>query len=462
MYRIFISYSHQDQGLVSKIAGILEDNGLIPRWDRNFSVGHGFHEQIRNFIAHAHVFLPISTKTADERKWVHQEIGYATAFNIPVLPVAAGRLPGEMIEHIHALPLSDEAGAGAPNDTDLDQLKKHLSKEVIAGLVQRFSDTGLALYQCAEFAEDRATMMAKYCDEVLAHGVCDIVRQKGALSSLHIPAQTINHPIWKARYGGLDRGPVHRRLQRQERIALEAHAREAGCKLIINPYIEYLRYGEAARIVRLECLLEFLESMPDSKCQVAINSEMDHDQSVTILGDWFAAESASAQIGQGYRQTVFTRHAPSMLRKIEAFDQEFEEHLSARGWNAENSRANTIGEIKTILKGLKENREQVVKAPDRGSSDTVEISQPPEGKKYGQKDFLPVVLAHLEVGDMSRMELTQLVMKEFPGMKKSYIETILTDCKNPKYVSLYPLFNNRIVTTLPNGKMIFAQQVDKA
>jgi hypothetical protein len=342
-YRFFISYSHQDHDLVLKIAEILGDNGFIPMWDRDFRYGEGFHEQIKNFIAHAHVFLPVITPTSDERKWVHQEIGYAMALNIPMLPVAMGRLPGEMLQQIHAVQLGD----------DIDELKKHLSRERISNFVQRYSHSANALYQCADYPAKRAEMIAIYCREVKALGVYDLFRQKGALSSLHIPEKTITHAVWKARYGGRDRGPDHCNLQREERLAVDEHVRSFGCKLIINPYIDYKEYGESARIVRLECLLEFLESMPDSKCQITINPDMDHDQSLTILGDWFLAESVSARIGEGFRQTIFTRHAPSMLSKIKIFDQEFKELLDALGWTAETSRIRAITTIQEIIADLR-------------------------------------------------------------------------------------------------------------
>lgn len=343
-YRVFISYSHQDLDLVLRIVQILEDNDLTPMWDRDFAYGQGFHKQIKNFIAHAHIFLPIITETSDQRKWVHQEIGYAMALNVPVLPVAVGKLPGEMLREIHAI----QAGA------DLSALKQPLSRAAIHNLVRSRAETGCALYQCAEFAEDRASTMVKYCDDVSALGFRDVVRQKGALSSFHIPDKTITHPVWQARYGPVNRGHGHTQLQRKERIALEDHARTAGCKLIINPYIVYVQYGDAARRVRLECLLEFLASMPDDKCQVAIHEQMEHAESVTILGDWFAAESVSAQIGQGYRQTIFTRHAPSMMSKIDAFDQEFRERLAAHGWVAETSRTAAISTIQEVIAGLKQ------------------------------------------------------------------------------------------------------------
>ncbi len=136
-------------------------------------------------------------------------------------------------------------------------------------------------------------------------------------------------------------------------MALEKHARAEGCKLIVNPFILYEKYGDAARIVRLESLLKFLESMTNAPCEVAINDQMEHDQSVTILGDWFAAESVSARIGEGYRQTIFTRHAPSMMKKIDEFDQEFKERLEISGWSAETSRKTAIDLIQGIVAELK-------------------------------------------------------------------------------------------------------------
>ena len=75
-FRVFLSYSHEYVELVVTLDRILRENGFDPMWDRHFASGHGFRDQIRNFIAHAHVFVPVLTPKADERKWVHQEIGY--------------------------------------------------------------------------------------------------------------------------------------------------------------------------------------------------------------------------------------------------------------------------------------------------------------------------------------------------------------------------------------------------
>jgi hypothetical protein len=343
-YRIFISYSHEDLGLAEKIVAIISGNRLTPMWDKDFVFGHGFQEQIKTFIAHSHVFLPIITTSSSERGWVHQEIGYAMALNVPVLPLCVGALPGEMIRELHAVQFTG----------DFRELQDKLSSKNIEKLVESYKDNSFPLYHCAELTEDRAIMMAKYANDVLqlkpvlkgeAYGC---VRQKGGLSSFHIPDNLISHPIWDQRYGPLKRSKFHYRLQREERLALERHARVGGCRLIINPYLTYDEYGTSARISRLNSLLMFLETMPNDKVQVAIN-EKSLNESVTIVGDWFAAQAVSAEQGQGYQQTIFTRHAPSISKKIEEFDQEFKELLKEWNWKPESSREVAINKIKEII-----------------------------------------------------------------------------------------------------------------
>jgi hypothetical protein len=144
-------------------------------------------------------------------------------------------------------------------------------------------------------------------------------------------------------------GKEHCRLLRAERIALELHARQKGCCLIIDPFLEFKKYGPDARRCRLQSLVDFLKSMPDSLCAVAINKGMPTTESVTILGDWFAAESVSAKMGQGYRQTIFTRHAPTLLTKIEDFDQEFDDLLRQWKWRRRDSRRLAMREIRKII-----------------------------------------------------------------------------------------------------------------
>ncbi|WP_321508185.1 toll/interleukin-1 receptor domain-containing protein [uncultured Methanoregula sp.] len=344
LFRVFISYSHQNIEIAEKIVAILESAGFQVIWDRKFNFGHGFHDQIKIFIAHSHVFLPIITKDSSERGWVHQEIGYAMALNIPVLPIAIDRLPGEMIRELHAIQVGE----------NLDGLENILTKETITNLMCHYKNPNYALYQCAEFTEDRAIMMANYANYVLWMRTHAKVRQKGGLSSFHIPDISLNHKIWENRYGPVTKSKFHRRTLREERVALEKHARVAGCRLIINPWLDYEKYGFTARIVRLCSIIQFLRK-DTIDIEVALNDQLSESESVTIVGDWFQAESYSAKLGQGFRQTIFTRHAPSMQPRIELFDQEFDELLHTSGWTRGNSRLKAIEAVKTIITVLIQN-----------------------------------------------------------------------------------------------------------
>ena len=341
-YRIFISYSHEDQKIVEKIVVHLEKFGMTPMWDKKFAFGYGFHEQIKTFIAHAHIFLPIITESASKRGWVHQEIGYAMALNVPVLPIAVDALPGEMLQQLHAIKI----------DKKLKNLGKYVSENVFSNLIKRYQDQQFALYQSAELTEDRAILLAQYSNDIINMGYTGCVRQRGALSSFHIPDKPVSDPVWKLRYGKKEKSEFHCRLQRNERLALEEHARKSGCKLIIYPEISYRIYGPKARRIRLQTLMEFLESMPDGKIQVAVTSMKDLSENLIIVGDWFSAESVAGVINKGYRQTIFTRHAPSMQNRIDLFDQEFDSLLKKDGLEAKTSRLAAIKRIKKIIASI--------------------------------------------------------------------------------------------------------------
>jgi predicted metalloendopeptidase len=124
----------------------------------------------------------------------------------------------------------------------------------------------------------------------------------------------------------------------------------------------------AARIRRLEWLVRFLKSMPPGKVQVAFNPNLPDQRSLTIVGNWFAAESVSAAIGQGYRHTIFTRHAPSVQSISELFDEEFTEALKANKWKARESRNRAIRELQSLIAELeieRKRREKRMKAKNQ-------------------------------------------------------------------------------------------------
>ena len=340
-YRVFISYSHEDMKLVEQITTILKENNLQPMLDKSFASGIGFTDQIKNFITHAHIFMPLITKESSNRGWVHQEIGYAMALNIPVLPVCQAQLPGQMIRHLQAIRWENTRNWRRANS-------EKFSKQKLESLVLRAQQDTRPLFEAAEYQEDRTAMMIEYSQKVIALGLHGHVRQKSGLGSFNIPAKPIADAAWSRRYGDFQPSQYRLRLQFQERLTLEEHARKAGCSLIIDPTYSYDKYGSEAKIARLNELLAFLHSMPDDKVKVALITDTQPSDSLTIVGDWFLAESVSATIGKGIRQTIFTRHAPSIKSKLDMFDKELEILIKEQSVDFESSRNFAIERLSKI------------------------------------------------------------------------------------------------------------------
>jgi hypothetical protein len=340
-HRVFVSYSHKDLPLVQQIVAILQSNGLSVLWDQDFAFGHGFQEQIRDFIAHAHVFLPVITEAASKRGWVHEELGYAMALNVPVLPIAVGALPGQMIEQLQAIKMG----------ADAESLRRPLRREVFEQLVASFANPSLAMYQCADQQEERSTLMARYARAVVRLGGHGRVRQRESHSAFSIPEQPITHPLWAARYGGLRRSTYQKDLLREERLALGDHANKAGVSLILDLNRSFDQYGPAVHLSRLEVLRNFLSGLPDDSTRVAFTSIPPGD-SLVMVGDWFVAQSLAGAQGSGYRQTVFSRHAPNMQRCVDVFDAELDHLLVAAKVDPDDSRKAAVEQISRQMKQI--------------------------------------------------------------------------------------------------------------
>lgn len=257
--------------------------------DKSFAMGSGFHDQIKNYIAHAHVFMPIITNNSSF--WVHQEIGYAKALDIPVVPVCFEQDPGQMI--------SDRQAVHWDNSADwFEKNKDSFSfEEFKRAMLQSQSETR-PLYECASLQQQRTKNIIKYAKDVIALGSHGHVRQKGALSSFHIPEVHVGHPVWRERYGEIEMSENRCRRQLDERLVLQQHAETCGCSLIIDPTLAYGKYGKRARVSRLKELLNFFEEMPAGKVQVAINAGMAKAHNILIVGNWFCCRVKNGCPGQ--------------------------------------------------------------------------------------------------------------------------------------------------------------------
>lgn len=344
-FRVFISYSHEDRKLAVQLNDALRGLKLEPVWDKDIRPGTPFSDAIKGLIANAHLFMPLISENSQQRPWVHQETGYAMAINIPVLPVAFGNLPGEMISQLQAISVRLKSA----DEFDETDLIEQLNRINIEHLVLSRPVRATAIVEVADYPEERTEMMAACANRVMDLGSNGHLRQRGALSSFSIPNRVLSDPIWKLRE---DSSQFYRNLLRNERIALEEHARKSGCSLMLDPeeaMAKMSRDNPTRMRARLTTLLEFLESMPDDKVQVVIGWRTG-EGNVTILGDWFVAES-QARRGAGYRQTVFSWHAPTVLRELRRFDQEFEEYNRRSGLEAGASRRAAITKIEELIAG---------------------------------------------------------------------------------------------------------------
>jgi hypothetical protein len=338
-FRIFVSYSHDDEELCGKLITLLRKMGFHVLCDQDISVGRPFTDAIKGLIAHAHVFMPLITAEAEKRPWIHQETGYAMARGIPILPLVTegAEARQDMAAQLQAIIVTD----------DLSNLEGKLREEHVRSLVLPQAPPPQDVVRVADWPEQRSAMLAEAANRVWALGHHAMLRQSGALSSFCLPDKEISDPVWSRRDGDNVRGDYLHSCQRDERKALERHVRQAGCRLIIFPYIDFSDRGSCVRLTRLSTLLEFLDDMPAENCQVVL-SDRPRDGNRTILGDWFVAESLVPG-SQGYRQTVLNWHAPAALRAARDFDHTFAEACQARGKSEDDVTAEAVREIRRII-----------------------------------------------------------------------------------------------------------------
>ena len=365
-YRVFICYSREDAPLESELRRHLIAIGINPMSDVDIPAGVPFPEEIKAKIGFAHVFIPLLTDKSSGRPWVNQEIGYAMALGVPIIPLAVGKLPvAGMTERLQARIL----------DQDLGNLGKMLTIETIREVVDRaighyedgtssFPVTCGSAYQIYQ----RSQMLVNYARSVQRLHHSGRVRQLVAFGSFTIPDKDPSHEDWDRRDGKRKRLPDLREWLRQEREVMEEHARDAGCELILDPYVAYSitdELGVEAAIARLEFLLDFIDHMPDDKINVAIDRGRIKG-SLFAVGDWFAAEAVVSIVsptGGGYEHTIFTRHAPTVMKLTQAFDRRLRGLLPKDPQSGASTRCTATKLIEGVIHDLKSKLDCSQKSP---------------------------------------------------------------------------------------------------
>lgn len=184
--------------------------------------------------------------------------------------------------------------------------------------------------EVVDFTARRSEALVRYADTILhVHGAC-LVRQRGPISTFSLPVQPKDTDIWTQLGSEIRDNMELREGLRNERMALERHARKAGCRLLINPSI-LSRPNVLAAPARLTALIEFLNSIKaENESRVAIFDGHFADGSLVAIGNRVMALSHTP-LSIGYRQTLFTTHAPSILKEIMQFDEQLEAVLRQQG-----------------------------------------------------------------------------------------------------------------------------------
>jgi hypothetical protein len=341
--RVFISYTHADEGLVQQIERDLTDLGLKPVRDRNLAAGTKFDDGIRRCIAQAHVCMPFLTARSSERPWVQQEIGYALGIGIPVVPVACGAPPEGMISGLQVIIVREDL-----SDFRSRIVEARLESLVLANGSERELERLGVTTHVAEYSEERTRLLVRFAAETPSRGR---VRQQAIFSSFSLPDAPATNPAWDAIDFGKGRSPGFRSQLREERRALEEHARARGCSLLLYPPADFSVVGPHVHGTQLELLRQFLVSIPKASIVVGI-AESQFPGSITVVGDWFGARALPPRDGSEFRQTIFTGHAPTVLRWVREFDRELKRHLGAVGIRAAKSRDHAVSWIERRLAQL--------------------------------------------------------------------------------------------------------------
>jgi hypothetical protein len=324
---------------VQNILEVLKNNGLTSTYDKNLLGGWDFKKQIEVLISHCDIFIAILSENSEKSGWVQAEIGYAMSKNIPILPISIDKTePGHMISQLQS-PLWE--GSDEEKNSIIKRYKLMLELE-----------EGNPTYECADNRHQRTEMLLEYASNIIKLGFFGEIRQIAGLSSFHIPHKGVHDLSWNKRYTGIKKpSDTELELLLKERKTLQLHGDATKYYLIINP--DFTFKNKDARKARIEELLEFLNvNIDNPNLKIVIDNTIPYGRNLTIVGDWFTADAYQSTLDDGYSQTLFTRHAPTVRKQVEIFDAQFNELLNDQKITNISSVQVVIDRLESILKNL--------------------------------------------------------------------------------------------------------------
>lgn len=181
--RFFVSYAREDREFAEILVCQLRAGRHHVWFDEMLVAGWQFTEEIQKNIQRCHFFMPVISPNSLASVWVQQEIGYALACNVPVVPAVFGKLLGKGgmiggIQHIVAR-----------EPVDQDQLKKQLHKNSWDRLLRHAQERSLAVFQCNSDDTEKSRLIIKGAQEVADEFKNITVMQRSTLTSFSLPEQ---------------------------------------------------------------------------------------------------------------------------------------------------------------------------------------------------------------------------------------------------------------------------------
>jgi hypothetical protein len=325
-YRIFVSHSRGDIAIARRVYAALKSLGHFVSLDKSIRAGADFMQTIQRQIKRAHFFVPILTPAAWASEWVQQEIGYAVACAIPIVPVVVGEFAMKgMIDRIQAITVKQNV----TERTLCTRFRKVLSQVTIDEPQATYD----AVFRCDVDENRRAMEIADTAEEIARNcqGAQEAaVMQRSPLTSFCLPEQEAD-PHWRG-------VPVdeHGWFYPRERIAMENLARLHGCDVIIDPCFSPppgspKRYLSSIQRAKLRTLADFLCQNQRHALTRVVVQRFVQAESETIIGDhWMGHSAAVMRIGTR-RETISTWHEPTVLRYKTKFRSDFDHLLRQQG-----------------------------------------------------------------------------------------------------------------------------------
>jgi hypothetical protein len=352
-YRVFLSYSHDNENEACQVRARLKSLGMEPMSDHLLAPGTAFSDEIKRYISYAHLFIPLVTQSSSTRPWVHQEVGFALAMGVPILPLAIESVPEGFVHQIQSIVVKKGL-------SDLNEKLVALVFDVAFAHTARAASATVACpnasvptYQCAQSLRQRTQTLVDASRDIRLLGNTGSVRIKAAFGPFTLPNASPDMPIWDERERKNNRDLEVRELLRQEREEIELHAKASGCRMILaaDP-LKAKGHTPKSTAKRLRILCDFLTDARDGEVDVVFIPCAKMDSNLLIVGDWFVSEAIVPKHGDAYRLTTFTRHGSTVLRAAADYDRQFNGLLVAMGGQPGKTRGSAIKEVEKLIRQL--------------------------------------------------------------------------------------------------------------